>query len=59
VKASERYRRGDWNYCNQTTDGQGTTTVSFHRHGEPRGYSFRAKNFNTEKEEILEDEEVE
>jgi len=59
VKASERYRRGDWNYCSQATDEQGTTTVSFHRHGEPRSYSFKAKHFNTEKEQIVEDEEVE
>jgi len=43
----------------QATDEQGITTVSFHRHGERRGYSFRAKHFNTEKEQILEDEEVE
>jgi len=59
MKASERYRLGDWNYCCQETDQQGVTTVTFQRHGERRGYSFKAMHFNTEKEQIVEDEEVE
>lgn len=58
-KASALYRQGRFNVANITVELDGTTTVICDGVRAPRPYAFRARNFQTEREEVLEDQEVE
>lgn len=58
-KASQLYKEGRFNVANIIQDADGSQTISCDGVLAPRPYSFRARNFLTPEEEILEDEDVE
>jgi len=58
VKASRYFRKKAVNVVNQHWLPDGTVEISIYREGWKKSYKFKAKHFGTEKEEILEDEEI-
>jgi hypothetical protein len=59
TKASDLYRQGRFNVANITVNPDGSQTVTCDGVQAPRPYSFRVRNLNTDREEILEDQDVE
>lgn len=59
IKASALYRQGRFNVANITVELDGTTTVICDGVRAPRPYTFKVREFGTEREEVLEDQEVE
>jgi len=58
VKASRFFREKPVNVVNQRRLPDGTVEILIYRHGWKKSYKFKVKRFGTEKEEILEDEEI-
>jgi len=58
-KASELFKRGEWNACTFEVDCKtGVTTIKILRRGWRRPAQFKVKNFGKKDEKIIEDEEV-
>jgi hypothetical protein len=58
-KASDLYKQGRFNYANLTHEADGSTTITCDGVQAPGPYTFRAKAFLTDKEEILEEDVLE
>ena len=57
--ASEKFHKGDFNYCNVRIDSETkTATVTIYRHGWKKAYKFKAKNLYSDKEKVIYDEKV-
>jgi hypothetical protein len=59
LKASDLYNQGRFNIANITVAPNGTTTIICDGVQAPGPYTFRAKAFLTDKEEILEEDALE
>lgn len=59
AKASQLYREGRFNYADHVVEPDGSVTIRCSGVKAPRPFTFRARNFLAEREEILEDQEVE
>ena len=59
VKASEAYKRGNFNNCNIIMQDDGSVKITIHKIGWKKVYSFVVVNKGKENERILEDEVIE
>jgi hypothetical protein len=58
LKASQLYKQGRFNIANITVEADGTTTITCDGVQAPQPYTFRARHFLTDKEELLDDPEI-
>jgi len=58
VKASRYYHAKPVNVVNQRWLPDGTVEIIIYRHGWRKSYKFKVKGLGSEKEEILEDEDI-
>ena len=58
-KASDLYKQGRFNVANITVEPDGSTTITCDGVQAPGPYTFRARHFLTDKEEILEEHVLE
>ncbi len=59
LKASHLYKQGRFNAANITVEADGSTTIVCDGRQAPRPYTFRARHFLTDREELLDDPEIE
>jgi len=57
IKASELFKKGEYNYANFITKGS-ITTISIYKHGWKRPHKFKVKDFIKGKWDIVEDEDI-
>ncbi len=57
-KASQLYKQGRYNHASITVEADGTTTVTCDGRQAPRPYTFKARHLLTDREEVLEDQDV-
>lgn len=54
-KASDLYKQGRFNIANLTVNPDGSTTITCDGDQAPEPYTFRARHFLTDREELLDD----
>jgi len=56
-KASQIFRRGEFNYAEYRSKGD-VTTIYIYKHGWKRKYYFKVKDLGKKSEKIIEDQDV-